>query len=406
MTLSTEASDPEGPVVRVDFYADDRLLGSVTESPWEYTWQGATAGSYLLRAAATDLEGKTTVSVPALISVLQRPDNDLFAHRLPLVGDSLTTTGTLVNATCEPGEPSVAGHLDASIWWEWTAPSNAIAWVTVGARTNDHRLAVWRGESLTNLVLLGSMDRYGGGVPTPPEQNEPLGDVRFVAQAGQTYPISVSPNSAYAPGAVELTLFVQPLPANDDFARALVISGYEVRVGGDTFGGSAEPGEPAHAGQPAQRSLWWSWDAPETGRLFLDHVFYDRCGLYVGATVDTLQAVLPWSQDPWVPVEFPVVAGQTYYMVLDDNGETRVVRCTLRLTPERGRWQPPTLDPTGSLHLTLLGYSGSRHVIEASTDLQVWVSVSTNTAVNGAIVLDLPQAADPPVQFLRSRRLE
>ena len=50
MSVSATASDPDGSVVRVDFYAGTQVVGSDTSSPFSVTWSGVAAGAYNLTA--------------------------------------------------------------------------------------------------------------------------------------------------------------------------------------------------------------------------------------------------------------------------------------------------------------------------------------------------------------------
>jgi regulation of enolase protein 1 (concanavalin A-like superfamily) len=60
--LAANASDVDGTIARVDFYAGATLVGTVTSSPYTYTWNGVAAGSYSITAVARDNAGAMTVS--------------------------------------------------------------------------------------------------------------------------------------------------------------------------------------------------------------------------------------------------------------------------------------------------------------------------------------------------------
>jgi hypothetical protein len=57
VTITAAASDPDGTVARVDFYAGPLLIGSSTSAPYEVTWYGATPGLQALTAVAVDDSG-------------------------------------------------------------------------------------------------------------------------------------------------------------------------------------------------------------------------------------------------------------------------------------------------------------------------------------------------------------
>jgi len=69
VTVSATASDSDGTVTKVDFYAGNTLLGTDTASPYSFTWSNVAAGNYVITAVATDNNGATTTSNAASIAV-------------------------------------------------------------------------------------------------------------------------------------------------------------------------------------------------------------------------------------------------------------------------------------------------------------------------------------------------
>jgi N-acetylneuraminic acid mutarotase len=67
--IDAEASDGDGTVSSVSFYANDTLLGTDRDAPFSFTWNGVRSGSYALTAAATDDAGGITRSAPVNINV-------------------------------------------------------------------------------------------------------------------------------------------------------------------------------------------------------------------------------------------------------------------------------------------------------------------------------------------------
>jgi hypothetical protein len=69
VVVSADASDGDGSVSRVDFYAGTTLLGSDSTAPYSVTWSNVGAGSYSLTAVAVDSGGASTTSSPVLLTV-------------------------------------------------------------------------------------------------------------------------------------------------------------------------------------------------------------------------------------------------------------------------------------------------------------------------------------------------
>jgi len=70
ITITASASDADGSVSMVDFYNGSTKLGSVSSSPYAFTWNNVVSGNYSLSVVATDnMNAKTTSSaVPITVS--------------------------------------------------------------------------------------------------------------------------------------------------------------------------------------------------------------------------------------------------------------------------------------------------------------------------------------------------
>ncbi len=70
-SLSANATDTDGSITKVEFYANDgttnTLVGTVTQAPYTFNWSNVAAGSYSITAIASDNYGATTTS--AAVSV-------------------------------------------------------------------------------------------------------------------------------------------------------------------------------------------------------------------------------------------------------------------------------------------------------------------------------------------------
>ncbi|MBC5995125.1 PA14 domain-containing protein, partial [Pontibacter cellulosilyticus] len=85
ITLTASASDADGTVARVEFFAGSTKIGESTASPYSFNWASVAAGSYSLTAKATDDKGATKVSAAVSISVATATTSTV---------TTTTTTGT------------------------------------------------------------------------------------------------------------------------------------------------------------------------------------------------------------------------------------------------------------------------------------------------------------------------
>lgn len=136
------------------------------------------------------------------------------------------------------------------------------------------------------------------------------GTVVGFAGAGASYSCGIRPSAlgvvtvsiaagAAADVAGNLSLAAAPLTrtvaiVNDACIDATAISGWKGALAASNLGATAESGEPAHAGLAATASVWWMWEAPETGVLTLDTIgslIDTQLGLYAGTTPAALTKV-------------------------------------------------------------------------------------------------------------------
>ena len=73
ITVAASASDADGTVTKVDFYANGALIGTDTTSPYSVSWANVVAGSYQLTAVATDNRSFTTTSDAVGVTVSTTP---------------------------------------------------------------------------------------------------------------------------------------------------------------------------------------------------------------------------------------------------------------------------------------------------------------------------------------------
>ena len=244
------------------------------------------------------------------------PDNDNFAARIALTGSSFTGNGSNVDATAESGEPQHHGNTAThSVWWTWTAPADGLATLDTVGSGFDTLLAIYSGTAVNALTEVISDDQSGGNNTSK---------VRFSVTAGAVYQIAVDGWSG-ATGLVKLNGLLQPgtRPANDDFVAAAVLSGTSVSDSVSNVNATAENGEPAHDGEPASHSVWWTWTAPSDGALTVDtnaSDFDTLLAIYSGSALSTLTKL--GSDDDsgtnqMSALSIPVSAGMQYRIAVD-----------------------------------------------------------------------------------------
>jgi RHS repeat-associated protein len=69
VSLTATASDTDGSITQVAFFAGATLLGTDTAAPYEWTWTPGNAGDYAITARATDNSGLVSTSAAATVRV-------------------------------------------------------------------------------------------------------------------------------------------------------------------------------------------------------------------------------------------------------------------------------------------------------------------------------------------------
>ena len=94
--LAATANDPDGAVLKVEFFADGTKIGESSAAPFAFDWLRVPAGTYALTAVATDNSGTRTTSAPVTITVAQNPNRPV---TVVLAGPAAGATGLGVSTT-------------------------------------------------------------------------------------------------------------------------------------------------------------------------------------------------------------------------------------------------------------------------------------------------------------------
>ena len=148
--LVATASDADGTVTKVQFFADDKLIGEDSETPFESDWTPTTAASVVLTAVATDdREGQSTSDA---INVTVLPPNvgpevvitSPSAGRGVSVGSTLKVSvtasdsdGDVTEVEFVSGDESLAKRSEAPYEVDWRLAKPGLHTLTVKATDND-----------------------------------------------------------------------------------------------------------------------------------------------------------------------------------------------------------------------------------------------------------------------------
>ena len=175
---------------------------AIGPGPFTYQWRlngadigGASSASYSIPVFNLEQAGNYHVIVAnafgAVDSQIARllpavdpfPLADDFNARPTFTALSAVGISNNFGATLQAGEPSHAGKPGGhSVWFRWVAPGNGIATFRTTGSSFDTLLAVYRGESLGELVPLANDDDSGGFFTS---------QAAFNAIGGEAYQIAV-----------------------------------------------------------------------------------------------------------------------------------------------------------------------------------------------------------------------
>ena len=110
VTFSASASDSDGTIVTVSFYANGEIVATDTTSPFTLTWSPVPEGTYNLTAVATDDEGATATSATVTITVRNSTNQPpTVSITSPANGATFTAPATItLNATAADTDGTVA----------------------------------------------------------------------------------------------------------------------------------------------------------------------------------------------------------------------------------------------------------------------------------------------------------
>ena len=213
--LAATATDADGTVSKVEFFANGALVGADDTSPYEATWTSVPAGTYDLTAVATDDRGATTTSPVARVIV-----------------------------TAAPNEPPSSAVTSPANGATFTAPAT----ITITAMAADADGAVTRVDFYAGTVAIGAATASPYSITWP---NVPAGTYQLTAVARDdagalttSAAVTVTVNAGTTPPSPTLVAF-NPSPDHDT-----AVTSYSVAVYREGDPDTAAPAATKDLGKP------------------------------------------------------------------------------------------------------------------------------------------------------------
>ncbi len=170
VTVTANATDPEGRMASVDFYAGTTLIARDTSAPYTASWSPTAAGTYSLTAVAHDADGASTSSGAVSVTVQGANAAPSVALTAPANGASFSAPATIAmtaNASDPEGQLTRVEFLNGTtvLGSDTTAPYT-FTWSNVPAGSYSLRAVAYdgAGASATSAAITVSVT----STSTPP----------------------------------------------------------------------------------------------------------------------------------------------------------------------------------------------------------------------------------------------
>jgi hypothetical protein len=325
------------------------------------------AGTYFWRARATDDAPITTAwSAARSIELLPTPANDDFVDAILVSGSPTSWTGSNVDASAEPGEPSLLQDR-TSVWVRWTATATGVARFADCGSDFDGVLGVYQGATVDALTTIGTNDDGCAGYAGSGSG----GVVQVPVTIGGQYFVRLGGFDGAA-GTTDVDVDVEPPAPNDDLASATVVPGPGGSIATDFAGATREAGESEWLSTGSSSSnlgttVWYRWTAPSNGMVELaPDTMSDSLdvGVFTGSTHPSLVRVAgAFITSASAPLRWTATAGTTYRIGLQAPGRTSTQSLTLQPTLP---YSPVLLNPNDGLTTSQRPTLGAK-VVHADT---------------------------------------
>ena len=160
ITISATASDADGAITKVEFYADGVKVGEDFTTPYNFIWNGATVGNHLLIASTTDDRGAVsgssivniTVNAAPVVSITSPVNNATFTAPVSVTinADATVSSGTITKVEFFNGAIKLGEDLTAPYSYSWTDVASGTYELTAIATSNTNATST---SSVVNITV-------------------------------------------------------------------------------------------------------------------------------------------------------------------------------------------------------------------------------------------------------------
>lgn len=213
VTIAADASDADGTVTKVDFFANNTLIGTATTAPYSVVWNNVPVGTHILIARVADNSGDTALSSAINIHV----------SWAVCIGTPISLGQTILGSHAETDCSAPIGYRNDSYLFNANA-GQAVA-ITMTAGFFDTRLVLIG----PNGAEIASDDNGNGGT----DSRIPAGSGFTTLPSAGTYTIVATSAvvGLLSGGPYALTLAGGPTPSTVQFNSA----GYSISESGGAF---------------------------------------------------------------------------------------------------------------------------------------------------------------------------
>ncbi|MCU0431483.1 MAG: discoidin domain-containing protein [Cytophagaceae bacterium] len=157
ITLRANASDLDGTISSVRFFANGTSLGIDNSAPYEFNWSNVAAGNYTITAVATDNSSLTTTS--SAVNIIVNAVNP---------APNIALNKTVVASSIEHGGTPVHAAVDGDLNSRWSSQFADPQWIYVdlGASYSINEIKIiWETAMARDYVLEISNDFNSWGTP-------------------------------------------------------------------------------------------------------------------------------------------------------------------------------------------------------------------------------------------------